>query len=156
MMRRRDREVTDLAEMTAIMDRCDAVSVAFAGETPYVIPMSFGYACEDGHVCLYLHCAGVGEKITRMQADPHAAFAMYTGTELIEGPSACSYSTTYESVCGSGVLRRLEKEDKRAGLEAIMAHYAPEKEFSFEDRMLAAVTVLCLDVQAISGKRRAG
>lgn len=153
-MRRKDREVTDLAEMTAIMDRCDAVSVAFAGETPYVIPMSFGYTCEDGHVCLYLHSAGEGEKIARMQADPRAAFAMYAGTQLIEGASACSYSTTYESVCGSGVLRRLEQEEKRAGLEAIMAHYAPEREFAFEDRMLAAVTVLRLEVRTMSGKRR--
>ena len=42
-MRRADREVTAKDEIAAIMARCDAVSVAFAGETPYVIPMSFGF-----------------------------------------------------------------------------------------------------------------
>lgn len=29
--------------ITDITKKCDAVSVAFAGETPYVIPMSFGF-----------------------------------------------------------------------------------------------------------------
>ena len=29
------------------MEKCDAVSVAFAGETPYVIPMSFGFEWTD-------------------------------------------------------------------------------------------------------------
>lgn len=153
-MRRKEREVTELAEITAIMDRCDAVCVAFAGETPYVIPMSFGYACEDGRVRLYLHCADAGEKIARMRDDPHAAFSMYTGTVLIAGASACSYSTAYESVCGAGVLRRLEGEQKREGLAAIMAHYAPGKAFEFEDKMLAAVTVLCLEAERVTGKRR--
>lgn len=154
-MRRKDREVTALADILAIMDRCDAVCVAFAGETPYVVPMSFGFACEEGRVRLYLHCAGEGEKLVRMEQNPRAAFTMYTDAQITDGPTACSYSTTYASVCGSGVLRRLEGEEKRAGLTALMAHYEPGRTFAFEEKMLHAVTVLCLEAEQVTGKRRA-
>lgn len=55
-MRRADREVTAKEDISAIMEKCDAVSVAFAGETPYVIPMSFGFEWTDE-----------GEKVSRMR-----------------------------------------------------------------------------------------
>ena len=47
-----------------ITKKCDAVSVAFAGETPYVIPMSFGF-----------EWAGEGEKVSSMrQVVPRGCF----------------------------------------------------------------------------------
>ena len=55
-MRRADREVTAKEDISAIMEKCDAESVAFAGETPYVIPMSFGFEWTDE-----------GEKVSRMR-----------------------------------------------------------------------------------------
>ena len=48
-----------------ITKKCDAVSVAFAGETPYVIPMSFGFAW-----------AGEGEKVSRMRQNGRALAAV--------------------------------------------------------------------------------
>lgn len=55
-MRRADREVTAKEDISAITEKCDAVSVAFAGETPYVIPMSFGF-----------EWGGEGEKVSRVR-----------------------------------------------------------------------------------------
>lgn len=48
-----------------ITKKCDAVSVAFAGETPYVIPMSFGF-----------EWAGEGEKVSRMRQNGRALAAV--------------------------------------------------------------------------------
>lgn len=49
-----DRAAKDgIADITK---KRDAVSVAFAGETPYVIPMSFGF-----------EWAGEGEKVSRVR-----------------------------------------------------------------------------------------
>ena len=48
-----------------ITKKCDAVSVAFAGETPYVIPMSFGFEWE-----------GEGEKVSRMRQNGRALAAV--------------------------------------------------------------------------------
>lgn len=152
-MRRKDREITDVWEIARIMERCFSVSVAFAGETPYVVPVNFGFALEGGAFCLYIHGAPEGEKMRRAALDPRAAFAMHTGETLLEADEACGYTADFLSVCGSGTLEALSGEEKRRGLERIMAHYAPGKAFAFRDQALEAVAVLRLNVQEISGKR---
>lgn len=48
-----------------ITKKCDAVSVAFAGETPYVIPMSFGFEWTDE-----------GEKVSRVRQSGRALAAV--------------------------------------------------------------------------------
>lgn len=153
-MRRRDREITDMERIADILRRGQTVCVAFGGGAPYVIPMSYGFAQEDGRFTLYMHGAGEGEKIERVKADPRAALTVYTGNAVYgSGDAACSYSTTFDSVCGSGVIRMPhDPAEKRAGLAAIMAHYAPDKVFSFEEKTVRATCVLALDVQTITGK----
>ena len=153
-MRRADREVTAKEDISAIMEKCDAVSVAFAGETPYVIPMSFGFEWTGECPTLYLHGAGEGEKVSRMRRDDRVAFSMYAGTSVVGGATACAYSATYESVCGSGRIAPLSGEEKRHALEVLMRQYAKDRTFTFDDRMLAAVNVWKIDVCQISGKRR--
>ena len=93
-MRRRDREIADLANIEDILQRGQAASIACGGGAPYVIPMSYGFAREDGRFTLYLHGAGEGEKIERIKADPRAAFTVFTGNAVYgSGETACSYST---------------------------------------------------------------
>ena len=75
-MRRADREVTAKEDISAVMEKCDAVSVAFAGETPYVIPMSFGSEWAGECPTLYLHGAAEGEKVSRMRRDDRALAAV--------------------------------------------------------------------------------
>ena len=153
-MRRKDREIADPARIAEILQACQAASIAFGGGAPYVIPMSYGFAQEDGRFTLYMHGAGEGEKIERIKADPRAAFAMFTGNAVYgSGAEACRYSTSFDSVCGSGTIRIVEDaQEKRAGLEALMAHYAPEKAFSFDEKVLQATCVMALDVDTITGK----
>lgn len=58
-----DRAAKDgIADITK---KCDAVSVAFAGETPYVIPMSFDF-----------EWAGEGEKVSSMRQNGRALAAV--------------------------------------------------------------------------------
>ena len=136
------------------MQACQTVSIALGGGAPYVIPMSYGFAQENGRFTLYMHGAGEGEKIRRIQADPRAAFAMFTGNAVYgSGDAACGYSTSFDSVCGSGTIRILEDErEKHAGLEALMAHYAPGRAFDYDGKTLRATCVMALDVEAITGK----
>ena len=153
-VRRKDREIADLERIAQIMQDCQAASIAFGGGAPYVIPMSYGFVREEERFTLYMHGAGEGEKIDRIQADPRAAFTMFTGNAVYgSGDVACRYSTSFDSVCGSGTIRLVEDaQEKRAGLEAIMAHYAPDRVFDYDGKMLQATCVMALDVEAISGK----
>ena len=135
------------------MQACQTASIAFGGGAPYVIPMSYGFAQSGGRFTLYMHGAGEGEKIRRVKADPRAAFAMFTGNAVYGGEEACSYSTTFDSVCGSGTIRMVDSAaEKRTGLAALMAHYAPGKSFAFDEKTVQVTCVLALDVQTISGK----
>ncbi|MGN0996263.1 MAG: pyridoxamine 5'-phosphate oxidase family protein [Candidatus Ventricola sp.] len=152
-MRRKDREIAEPARIADILRRCPAASFAFAGGAPYVVPMSFGFEESGGRFTLYMHCACEGKKLERMRADPRAAFAAFTGNAVHgEGNVACAYSTSFDSVCGEGVLRELAGEDKRRGLVRIMAQAAPGHAFTFDDAVLEKTCVLALDVERISGK----
>ena len=43
-MRRKDREVTDIAKIKEIMRNCNACRVGFAdGDKVYIVPLSFGF-----------------------------------------------------------------------------------------------------------------
>ena len=152
-MRRRDREITDHKKIEEILGACQVVSVAFAGETPYVIPMSYGFVVRDGRFTLYMHGAHEGEKIERIKANPTAAFSMYTGERIYgKGDGACTYSTSFDSVCGKGEFRFAEGEEKTLGLAAIMAHYAPGREFTFDARVLEHTMAAEITVTKITGK----
>ena len=152
-VRRKDREIVDLDRIAQIMQACQAVSIAFGGGAPYVIPMSYGFTFEGGRFTLYMHGALKGEKIDRVKADPRAAFTMFTGNRVYgTGDNGSSYTSSFDSVCGSGVIRFLEGTEKKAGLDALMAHYAPGKKFEFPEKMLDATCVMALDVMQISGK----
>ena len=63
-MRRKDCEITDRAEIEAILKKALVCRIGLAdGGEPYIVPLSFGY--EDGAV--YLHSAVEGKKIAMLQ-----------------------------------------------------------------------------------------
>lgn len=140
--------------MAEILRRCDAVCVALAGDMPYAVPMSYGFEERDGRFALFLHGAQEGEKWTRARKDNRAAFAVYRTMGAITGDTACAHSVAYESVCGSGTLHELTGEDKRRGLEVLMAHIAPGRTLPLDEAKTQATAVWRLDVERISGKRR--
>ena len=59
-MRRKEREVTDTAELFSILTRCDTIRIGISGaKHPYVVPVSFGAELTDGKLSIYLE-AGEG------------------------------------------------------------------------------------------------
>ena len=62
-MRRADREIRDYGELLAVIARCDVCRLAFNDEeVPYILPLNFGEAVEDGALRLYFHGALEGKK----------------------------------------------------------------------------------------------
>jgi len=150
-VRRKDREITDICRMEEILRKAEAASVAFGGDGPYVIPMNYGFECVNGRFTLYFHGAQEGEKIDRIKADPRAAFTVYVNNRVYSMDGE-EYTSSFDSVCGSGTIRILEGEEKKRGLAVLMAHYAPGKEFAFPEALLSAACVMALEADAISGK----
>lgn len=151
-MRRKDREITDKAELLDILRRCDTVRLGMVSEgMPYVVPLSFGYEEVEGQVVIYIHCAPVGRKIKALQESP---------TVCVEADLFSCYETTprgitarYESIIGFGTARRVEGEEKLHALRRLLEHcgYA---DYPLSDcAYLAHTAVFSIALHSLSGKR---
>lgn len=154
-MRRNDRQVFD-GEIDAILRRGRVLHLGLQdGDAPYVVPVNYGFAVEDGKRVLYFHGARAGKKLDLLRRNPNAAFCVDLDLGLLRGGRACSCSFRYESVLGRGTVTELQDlEEKRRGLSRIFAQYAPEAPFEAPDGALEQTAVLRLEITACTGKRR--
>lgn len=153
-MRRGDRQITDFRAMLAVTDACDCCRLGLTdGDTAYIVPMNFGWEARDGALTLYFHCAREGKKLRLLQARARASFEMDTGHEFVRRDAACRCTMHYQCVMGQGSVRIVERPDEKMhALERIMAHYAPQRAWTFPEEAVRAVTVLRLDVAEWSCK----
>ena len=150
-MRRNDKEVTDRAEIDAVIRGSDVCRLAFAvGDEPYIVPLSYGY---DGH-SLYFHTADEGKKIDCIAANNRVCFEMERNVRLVSHPDkACSWSFSFESVVGLGTVHELlSPEEKAQGLNHIMEHYSG-REWKLDPPALAGIRVWRVAILSVSGKR---
>ncbi len=160
-MRRKDRELTDMAEIFEIVKRETVCTVAFCDEPfPYLVPLNYGARMEDGKLVLYFHGAAQGTKLELLKKNPHVSFSIYGGNKMkLVKEHACKSSTSFESVCGSGNAKIIgEPEKKREGLAVIMNHIgAPEgisyDKAAFSEQETQAVAVWKITVDTVTGKR---
>ena len=154
-MTRREREVTDQEAILEILDKCKILHLAMVDEgKPYVVAMNYGYTMEDGKLTLYMHGATQGRKLDIMRANPDVYFEMECDVVPFGGRIACQYGTAYASVMGSGKAKVLEDlEERKAGLSAFMKTQTG-LDFEFQERMISAVSVIRVDVDEYTAKRR--
>ncbi len=155
-MTRRERQVTDLAEIRAILDKSLVVHVGMVdGDEPYVVPMNYGYTMdEDGKLTLYLHGATQGRKIDVMRASPKVFWEMECDTEPFAGDVACRYGMAYASLMGRGTAVILE--DPAEKIEAMVKLMKTQTggDFTFEEKLVKVVSVIRIDTIAYTAKKR--
>lgn len=111
-MRRTDREVTDPAEITEMMTRCEVLHLALNTDTvPYILPVNFGM--EPDGMTLYIHGAREGAKYALIEKDNRASFELDCTHGLVLENGACSIN--YESVIGWGYLEDVTEPEESAG-----------------------------------------
>lgn len=160
-MRRKDRELTDMAEIFEIVKRETVCTVAFYDEPfPYLIPLNYGARVEEGKLVLYFHGAARGTKFELLKKNPRVSFSIFGRNKIkLVREYACKSSTSFESVCGSGNVKIIgEPEKKREGLAVIMNHIgAPGgvsyDEADFSEQETQAVTVWKITADTVTGKR---
>lgn len=155
-MRRTDRQITDPQKIREIIRACDCCRVAFATDgAPYIVPLSFGFAQENGQLVFYFHSAKEGRKIDLVKTSPAVGFELDTNHCLNPGDTACGYSYHFQSVIGTGVLTPVAGEaEKRAGLLRIMAQMSGRDDWEFTPQALATVAILKLTVTELACKER--
>lgn len=152
-MRRHDREVTEAAQITAIMARCEVLRLALNTDTvPYILPVNFGM--EDDGMTLYIHGAKTGTKYDLLLRDNRASFEMDCTKGLVLDEQDHSCTMDYESVIGWGYMEELTEEaDKKHALERIMGKYHTGG-FSYDTAVIPATGILVLRVMERTAKRR--
>jgi len=149
-MRRKDKEITEVAAIEAILARNNICRLAlFDAEYPYIVPLCYGY--ENG--CLYFHGFAGGTKLDLVGKNPNVSFEVEEGLEVTTDPDPCEWSVKYRSVVGRGVAEILEDgPEKRAGLDIVVKAFAG-RTLDFPDKAMAAVTVVRVRVKELSGRR---
>lgn len=131
-MRRKKRQVTDVASIKNLVEKSQVVRIALNGEEyPYVVPVNFGYEWNEEKLTLYVHGANEGKKVSMIKTDPKVAVEMDGNHKLVEGMrNAAAYSYAYQSLIGFGKAELLEDlVERRKALHLLMDHAAKGAEY---------------------------
>ena len=153
-MRRKDREITDLQRIRALLLREKILRVGFydAGDI-YILPLNYGVYEANGRCTLYVHGAKAGRKYALAKASPKVGFEIEGEYRLIEGETACEHSAAYESIVGTGRMRIVtDAEEKRRGLQCIMRQATGRSDWTFERAMIDAAAVFAVEVETLTCK----
>lgn len=149
-MRRTEKEITDPAEIEAILLEAPVCRIGLSDrDRPYVVPVCFG--CDGGY--LFFHCAREGRKIHILLRNPHVCFEVDIPGRLTGTGPLCDWGMQYRSVIGFGVAEFLhDPEEKRAGLTCIVAHYM-NIPVIFPDNAVDGVSVIRVKISSMTGKK---
>lgn len=154
-MTRRERQVTDMAEICGILDRCKVVHIGLVdGDEAYVVPMNYGYTMENGELTLYLHGACRGRKIDLMRKNPKVFFEMECDLQPFEGDVACRYGLAYSSLMGRGLAEIVEDVEEKMTCMTRFMKTQTGKDFTFNEKLVGVVSVIRIRVTDYTAKRR--
>ena len=154
-MTKRERQITDEAQITAILDAGKVLHLGLAVDNePYVVPMNYGYTRENGKLVVYLHSAVRGKKLDMIRANPKVFFEIDCDLVPFEGELPCQYGLSYSSVMGKGVARIVDDVEEKKKAMSILMKTQTQKDFTFEDRLVSIVAVIRIDVEAYTAKHR--
>ena len=149
-MRRKKQQLSPEA-CIAILDRGTSGILALCGDDgwPYAVPLS--YVRQEGK--LYFHCAKAGHKLDAIARNPKGSFCVIGQDQIVPA----EYTSYFRSVIAFGTLRILEDAGEiRRAIQVLSDRYAPleppERRDAVIDRELAALCVLEMTVEHLTGK----
>ena len=154
-MTRRERQITDQQEILRILDTAKVLHLGLCvHDEPYVVPMNYGYAMEDGKLVLYLHSAVQGKKLDMIRANPKVFFELECDQMPFEGKLPCQYGMVYSSVMGRGTASIVDDVAEKMKAMTILMKTQTQKDFEFDEKLVSIVTVVRIDVAEYTAKHR--
>ena len=152
-MRRQDREIVDPAQICGILKRSKVCFLSLCdGNTPYTVPMNFGFTEEAGRITLYLHSARSGRKLELIRKNPTVCATFGTMLSFEDGETGCKATAQYESAVGFGtaeILSDLKACEK--GLSCLLSQYESRAAHDFSV-LLDRTAVIRVVLDRITGK----
>ena len=152
---KRELEVSDLKEIKRILDTSKVVHIAMVDDgKPYMVPMNYGYTLENGKLTFYLHGALRGRKIDVIKKNPNVFTEVECDLIPFAGDVACQYGMAYASIMGEGRATIIEDVEEKIKAMAILMKSQTGKDFTFNERLVSIVTVIRIDVEEFTAKKR--
>jgi hypothetical protein len=150
-MRRKDKEVTDRRIIDDILATATICRLAMVdGGEPYIIPVNYGY--RDG--ALFVHSASAGRKIDILRRHPRVCFEIESSAFITKHAEPCHWGANARSIVGYGTVEIVtDREEKKRGLDIIMAHYGKTDPNLYDEKQLAAVVILRIAIESIACKQ---
>jgi nitroimidazol reductase NimA-like FMN-containing flavoprotein (pyridoxamine 5'-phosphate oxidase superfamily) len=150
-MRKKQYEITDPKIIEEILSGAEVCRIAMMdNDIPYIVPLNYGYKNNT----IYFHTSQLGKKIELLRLNNRVCFEIELQSQIVKRENPCDWSTKYRSVIGCGKIEFIEDPDeKREGLDIIMAHYGKEGKKIYKDELIDRVLILKLRIQEISGKQ---
>lgn len=149
-MRRKEREITDRAEIDTILTSTNVMHLALADhDVPFLVPVFYAY---DG-ASIYFHSANAGTKIEIMKRNPKVCFEVSIDNGVIESDQACDFEARHRTVIGFGKASFIEEEAGKVQiLDQIVARFTG-KHFDYPKASLRATSVIRIEIESIKGKK---
>lgn len=149
-MRRDEREITDPADIDAILTQERVMYIALSSDNvPFVLPVFYVW----NGTSLYFHSARSGSKIAIMKKNPAICFAISHYGGVVEDALACNYEARHRTVIGTGQVHFVQDDaEKIAMLHQLMAGFS-DKTFTFPSANLTATQVIRIDIASMKGKQ---
>ena len=150
-VRRKEREITDPAEMRQVLKSTKYITIALCmNNEPYLVALSHGY--DEANNCIYFHCAPEGKKLVYAQANNRV-----WGQAVLDFgvTDECDYA--YTCVHFSGTLSIvINPEEKWHGMEVLVRQVTPKPEVKLSQLKLEKVqrtTMGKIVINCLSGKK---
>jgi len=159
-MRRKKQQVTALADIRRILQECTVMNVGmvdFESGFPYVVPLNYGFQMsENGEIILYAHIAGSGRKLELLRECDKVCVAINRFWELERAPVPCDWTLSYDSLIAEGKATLAEGEEKKSGMDSLMAHYGMQGVPSYRPGEFNAMQLLKISVLRYTAKQYRG
>jgi nitroimidazol reductase NimA-like FMN-containing flavoprotein (pyridoxamine 5'-phosphate oxidase superfamily) len=150
-MRRKDKEVTDQRVIQELLSSAEICRLAMVdnGE-PYIVPLNYGF--RDN--ALYVHSAAAGRKIDILKRNSRVCFEVESDSVIVRHEEACRWGTKSRSIIGYGRVEIItDYEEKKHGLDIILAHYGRADSNAYNETQLEAIVILRVAIESITCKQ---
>jgi nitroimidazol reductase NimA-like FMN-containing flavoprotein (pyridoxamine 5'-phosphate oxidase superfamily) len=150
-MRRKDKEVTDQRIIQELLSTAEICRLATADEgEPYIVPLNYGF--RDN--ALYVHSAAAGRKIDILKRNPRVCFELESDSAIVRHEEPCHWGTKSRSVVGYGHVEILtDYEEKKRGLDIILAHYGKAGPNAYDEKQVQAIVILQIAIESVTCKQ---
>jgi len=150
-MRRKEKQVIGQKIIDDIFETAQVCRLGMVDDgEPYIVPVNYGYEAE----ILYVHSAASGRKIDILKHNNHVCFEIETPSELVKHNNPCNWGAKARSLIGYGRVEIVtDLEEKKRGLDIILAHYGNNDQNVYDDAKLHDLVLLKISIETVTCKQ---